>query len=60
MKAIYFLAGCIAGLAIAWYFTKQYYESRAGSGENQRTPEKNSTENPLRKLHKANEKEMQQ
>lgn len=23
---VYFIAGCIAGLAIAWYFTKQYYE----------------------------------
>jgi hypothetical protein len=27
-SAIYFLAGLIAGLAIAWYLTRQYFEVR--------------------------------
>lgn len=27
MAAVYFIAGFIAGLAVAWYFTKQHYDS---------------------------------
>ncbi len=31
MAAVYFIAGLIAGLAIAWYYTKLHYESAAQS-----------------------------
>ncbi len=29
MPAVYFLAGCFAGLAIAWYLTRQYYDAKS-------------------------------
>ncbi|MFO7721926.1 MAG: hypothetical protein R6V49_01765 [Bacteroidales bacterium] len=32
-EAVYFLAGLVAGLAIAWYLTRQHYELKA-TGKN--------------------------
>ena len=33
MTAVYFLAGFICGLAIAWYLTRQYFDTRTISSE---------------------------
>lgn len=48
MPAIYFLAGLIAGLAIAWYATKLHYEGRAPrEGEKGSAKQSNPNESEL-------------
>ena len=36
MPAVYFMAGLIAGLAIAWYYTKLHYEKGAQTNRQER------------------------
>ncbi len=43
--AVYFIAGLICGLALAWYRTKQYYDTRTISLEEHKRIIKELTHN---------------